>query len=126
PGELVLALAMLSPWLPLARLAAVGTFLLFASYLVIIARAMTFDPRPSCGCFGQIGDQRVTWKTVIRNTLLVAGAVVFGWMTWVQDLTVFSLFSNASEREWLLLAGAAYLALVLWLIVAPPNYGKPW
>lgn len=126
PGELILALAMLSPWLPLARLAAVGALLLFLAYWVIIARAMTFNPRPSCGCFGQIGDQRVTWKTVIRNTLLVAGAAVFVWMTWAQGRTVFSMFEAATDREWSLLLGAAYLAVVLWFIVAPPNYGEPW
>lgn len=126
PGEIVLALAVLSPWLPLARLAAVGALLLFLAYLVIIARAMTFDPRPSCGCFGQIGDQRVTWKTVLRNTLLVAGAGVFAWMTWSQSSTVWSIFTDASRRELVLLASAAYLALMLWFIIAAPSYGTPW
>lgn len=126
PGEILLALAMLSPWLPLARLAAVAALLLFLAYLVIIARAMTFDPRPSCGCFGQIGDQRVSWKTVIRNLLLVSGAGVFAWMTWSQGSTVWSIFTDASGRERALLASAAYLALMLWFIIAPPNYGTPW
>lgn len=126
PGEIVLALAMLSPWLPLARLAALAALLLFLAYLVIIARAMTFDPRPSCGCFGQIGDQRVTAKTVVRNTLLVAGAIVFVWMTWSQSATVWSIFADASNREMTVLASAAYLALMLWFIIAPPNYGTPW
>ena len=51
PGEIVLGLAMLSPWLPLARLAALAALVLFVAYWVVIARAMTFDPRPSCGCF---------------------------------------------------------------------------
>ena len=126
PGELLLALAMLSPWLPLARLAAVAAAVLFLSYLVIIARAMTFSPRPSCGCFGNIGDQRVTWKTVLRNTLLVLGAGVFLWMTWAQNVTVWSVFSGATDREVWILASAAYLALLVWFIVAPPNYGEPW
>src|SRR5690606_9766865 len=124
--EVVLALAMLSPWLPLARLAAVAALLLFLAYLLIIARAMTFDPRPSCGCFGQIGDQRVNWKTVLRNILLVAGAGVFAWMTWSQSSTVWTVFSGASDRELVLLGSAAYLALMVWFIVAPPNYGTPW
>lgn len=126
PGEIILAVAMLSPWLPAVRVAAVAALLLFLAYLVIIARAMTFDPRPSCGCFGQIGDQRVTWKTVIRNILLVAGAGVFLWMTWSQDSTVWSVFTDASSRELALLASTAYLALMLWFVIAPPNYGTPW
>ncbi|HHU09343.1 MAG TPA: hypothetical protein GXZ60_04915 [Intrasporangiaceae bacterium] len=126
PGELVLALAMLLPWLPVARVASIAALLLFVAYWVIIARAMTFDPRPSCGCFGQIGDQRVTWKTVVRNTLLVAGAAVFVWMTWTEGLTTFSLLGSATDREWVLLIGAAYLGIVLWLIAAPASYGDPW
>lgn len=123
PGEIVLALAILSPWLPLARLAAVAALGLFAAYWIIIARAMTFSPRPSCGCFGRIGDQRVTWKTVVRNTLLVLGSLAFLWMTWSQRATVWSVFDGATDRELWILASAAYLALMLWFIVAPPNYG---
>ncbi|WP_193315252.1 MauE/DoxX family redox-associated membrane protein [Nostocoides sp. F2B08] len=121
PAEIVLALGMLSPWLPLARVAAVAAVMLFAAYWVVIARAMTFDPRPSCGCFGQIGDQRVTAKTLWRNTVLLAGAAVFGWMTWAQSVTVFSFFSDATTREWLLLLGAAYLVLVAWFVLSPPS-----
>jgi hypothetical protein len=121
PGEIVLGLAMLSPWLPLARWAAVAALLLFAAYWVVIARAMTFDPRPSCGCFGQIGDQRVTAKTVLRNTVLLAGAAVFVWMTWGQGVTALAFFSEATTREWLLLAGAAYMLLVAWFVLSPPS-----
>jgi hypothetical protein len=121
PGEIVLGLAMLSPWLPLARVAAVAALLLFAVYWLVIARAMTFDPRPSCGCFGQIGDQRVTAKTLTRNTVLLAGAAVFVWMTWAQSVTVFSFVSDATTREWLLLAGAAYMVLVTWFVLSPPS-----
>ena len=120
PAEIVLALAMLSPWLPLAQVAAGAALGLFAAYWVVIARAMTFDPRPSCGCFGQIGDQRVTAKTLWRNTVLLAGAAVFVWMTWAQSVTVFSFFADATSREWLLLLGAAYLVLVAWFVFSPP------
>lgn len=121
PGEIALALAMLSPWLPLARAAAVAALVLFAAYWVVIARAMTFDPRPSCGCFGQIGDQRVTAKTLWRNTVLLAGAAVFVWMTWAEGVSVFSFVADATAREWLLLAGAAYLVLVAWFVLSPPS-----
>jgi len=78
-GEVVLALAMLSPWVPLARLASWAALALFAAYLLIIARAMTFDPRPSCGCFGNIGDQRVRAQTVWRNAVFVTLALVVVW-----------------------------------------------
>ena len=120
PGELVLGLAMLSPWLPLARLAALAALVLFLAYWVVIARAMTFDPRPSCGCFGQIGDQRVTAKTLARNTVLLAGAAVFVWMTWAAEATVFSFVGDATTREWLLVLGAAFAVLVAWFVLSPP------
>ena len=123
PAEIVLAVALLSPWLPLARAAAVAALVLFAVYWVVIARAMTFDPRPSCGCFGQIGDQRVTTKTLLRNTVLLAGAAVFVWMTWAEQVTVFS-FGDAGPREWLVMAGAAYLLLVAWFVLSPPAQVK--
>ena len=127
PGsEIVLAATMLSPWLPLARLASVAALLLFLAYWVIIARAMTFQPRPSCGCFGQIGDQRVTWRTLVRNTLLLAGAGVFVWMTWSQDSTVWSVLAGATGRELAILWSAAYLAVVVWFIVSPPGSGEHW
>src|SRR3954454_12608918 len=70
-GELVLALALLLSPAPVAVAPAIASAVLFVGYLVIIARAMTFDPRPSCGCFGRIGDQRVRPKTLVRNGLLV-------------------------------------------------------
>lgn len=125
PAEIVLALAMLSPWLPLARAAALGALLLFLTYWVIIARAMTFDPRPSCGCFGQIGDQRVTAKTLTRNTVLLAGAAAFMWMTWAQGETVFGFFDGVTSREGLLLLGAGYAVLVAWFVLSPPAPVKP-
>lgn len=120
PAEIALALAMLSPWLPLAQVAALGALLLFLAYWVIIARAMTFDPRPSCGCFGQIGDQRVTAKTLARNTVLLAGAAAFMWMTWSQGETVLGFVDGVTSREWLLLLGAGYAVLVAWFVLSPP------
>ena len=75
-GELALAAALCAPWLPLARPAAWLTFALMLTYWAVIARALTFVPRPTCGCFGRIGDQRVSARTLARNTLLVALGLV--------------------------------------------------
>ncbi len=76
-GEIVLAIVMTSPFTLLVRAASVASLVLFAAYLVVIVRAMGFSPRPSCGCFGNIGDQRVNGRTVARNVLFVALALVF-------------------------------------------------
>lgn len=75
-GELALAAALLVPVRPVAVLASVGVLVLFIAYWVVIARALRFNPRPACGCFGRIGDQSVTERTLVRNTLLVMLAVL--------------------------------------------------
>lgn len=76
-GELVLAIVMTSPFTLLVRAASVASLALFVAYLAVIVRAMGFSPRPTCGCFGNIGDQRVNGRTVARNVLFVALALVF-------------------------------------------------
>ena len=68
-GELVLAIVMTSPFTLLVRAASVASLALFVAYLAVIVRAMGFSPRPTCGCFGNIGDQRVNGRTVARNVL---------------------------------------------------------
>ena len=76
-GEIALAIVMTSPFVLLAQASSIASLVLFASYLAVIVRAMGFSPRPSCGCFGNIGDQRVNGRTVARNILFVALALVF-------------------------------------------------
>lgn len=118
-GELVLAgLVVLLPAGPGQQLAAAATLLLMLAYWVVVARAMTFDPRPSCGCFGEIGDQRITARTLARNTVLVALAVVYlGWA--LADESVLGTLTDGSQAP-LWVAGAAVAALVTWFIVAGP------
>lgn len=110
-GELVLALAMVAPWGPVTRAAAVCALALFAVYAAIIARAMTFDPRPSCGCFGRIGDQRVNGRTLARNVLFVALAVVF--VAWAAaGHTVPEAIAAFATSDWLWVLGAVVVAAV--------------
>lgn len=110
-GELVLAVAMLAPWLPVVRLAAGAALILFLLYAAIIARAMTFDPRPSCGCFGRIGDQRVSARTLARNILFVALAVVFvGWA--VAGQTVPAALAAFTGADWLWVVATVLVATV--------------
>ncbi|MDO5739055.1 MAG: hypothetical protein Q4P07_02785 [Ornithinimicrobium sp.] len=75
-GEFVTAALLLTPWLATYRAGALLALALFIGFWVVVVRAMGFDPRPTCGCFGQIGDHRINGRTVARNTLLVALAVV--------------------------------------------------
>ena len=53
-----------------------GSLIAFAGYWVVVARALRFDPRPACGCFGRIGDQRIRPRTLVRNSLYLGLAAV--------------------------------------------------
>lgn len=84
PGvELLLALAL---WVPVAGIgvvAAVAATALMLAYLVIIARALTFEEEVSCSCFGSLASPTVSPATLWRNILLVAlaGATLFAALT---------------------------------------------
>ena len=110
-GEGILALAMLAPWSPLVKVAAIAAGALFVAYAVIVARALTFDPRPSCGCFGRIGDQRIVPKTLVRNILLVAAAAVLAWFAFA-DQTVPATLLSMGSTGWAWLAMGTLLAAI--------------
>lgn len=69
-AELVLALALWVPWPPLQVTAAVLVALLMATYLVIIARALTFEEAVHCSCFGTLASPTVSRATLYRNITL--------------------------------------------------------
>ncbi len=74
--EIVLGLALLLARGPLLVVASGVTLLLFTTYWLLIARALTFDPPVSCACFGKLGGHLVDGWTLARNTLLVGLSVV--------------------------------------------------
>lgn len=118
-GELVLVATMFAPWSWLVGLAALAGVVLFVAYWVVIARALRFDPAPDCGCFGRIGNQTVTPRTLLRNTVLVAVAVLFALWAWSGHTawTALARFT-LTDLWWLVLAGIAVWVGVL--IVATP------
>ncbi len=103
-GELALAAALLLPWTPAVVAAAGATLVLMVTYWGVIARAMTFDPRPSCGCFGRIGDQSVSERTLVRNTLLVAAAVAALWWSLAGHTVPTTLAAFGAAQWWWLVA----------------------
>ncbi|MGD8148663.1 MauE/DoxX family redox-associated membrane protein [Ornithinimicrobium sp. Y1694] len=115
-GELAVAALLLTPWRITFALGAVAAFLLFLSFWVIIARAMTFEPRPSCGCFGRVGDHRVNAKTVTRNTILLALSVLTAWVA-LEGQTGMSLVMDYAAGDWWWLIGAVLLATVAVLVL---------
>lgn len=124
-GELALALALvLAPPGWTAVVTASVTLLLFAIYWLVVARALRFDPRPNCGCFGRIGDQRISARTLVRNTLFVLlAALGLAWS--VAGGAVLAALADATTADWAWLAGAAVTGLVASLIGRPSRSPAP-
>jgi hypothetical protein len=118
-GEL-LAVAMLL-LLPggLYVVAATVTLLLFLAYLVVVARALTFPYPLVCGCFGELGLGWITRRTLVRNSVLLAIAVV----TWVDALRHHGPDDGVLQRlehlgdGWWWLAGVALAVLTTGLVL---------
>jgi hypothetical protein len=118
-GELALAaLVVLAPGGLLQQVAAALTLALMLAYWVVVARAMTFDPRPTCGCFGEIGDQRITGRTLARNSVLVALAVTHLLWALAGHSVLATLTDGWDPVVWVL--GAAAAALVTWFVTVRP------
>ena len=71
----------LGAWLLLATgpalvVVALLTLALFVAYLVLVVRAVRGPEPVDCGCFGAIGDSRVTRVTVWRNVALVVSSAL--------------------------------------------------
>jgi hypothetical protein len=112
--EIGLAFLLLVTWGgPLAVTAAAAS-VLFAFYWVLVLLVLRRDEVVDCGCFGALGDDRVTGTTLLRNVMLtvVAGlACAFGasgsgvWPT-IQDMT-------GEEAAWLGMALASVAVALL-------------
>lgn len=112
--EIVLAVALLLSPAPVALPVAVLALVVFVAYLVVIGRALTFDHPVTCGCFGELGLGEVTRRTLVRNALLVALALLTVWSATAQDSVASRLVAaDASTWGWVgvvLLAGATLVA----------------
>lgn len=117
---LVAAGLLLAPAGPVAVAGALAAAALMAAYWLVVARALTFTPRPACSCFGRIGNHPVSWRTMLRNTLLVGAATVWLAAT-VGGASVPGLLGDADADTWWWVAGAALVALLAVLILAPPR-----
>lgn len=123
-AELGVAALLLTPWRWTYALGAAAALALFLTFWVIVARAMTFDPRPSCGCFGRVGDHRVSARTVTRNSVLVALALVSGWIA-LRGRSGTGLLADFGRGDWLWLLLAITLAAVTWFVLGAPGAARP-
>jgi hypothetical protein len=69
-AEIVLALGIWLPAPPIQVLLTALVALLMLSYLVIIARALTFEEQVHCSCFGTLASPTVSRATLGRNIIL--------------------------------------------------------
>ncbi len=80
-AEIVLGVLLLITWdLALALVGAVVTAL-FSAYWLLVLRVLRSGDDVDCGCFGAVGDDKVSATTLVRNSLLVvlaAAAAAFG------------------------------------------------
>ena len=75
-AEIVLALVVWVPLVPLQVVVTVLTAALMFSYLGIIARALTWEEPVECSCFGTLASPTVSRTTLARNILLSILAVL--------------------------------------------------
>jgi len=123
PGiELVLAISLVAPWSPVFIAASVATLGLMLVYWGLIARGLTLTPRPQCGCFGQVGDQSISGRTLARNTLLVAAAGATVALS-LSGRTVWSLGDGGGTGDLLWLALAAGACVLTGLVLSGTRGG---
>ena len=75
-AEVVLGLWLVVAGGAVLAVGAAVTVVLFLVYLALVARAVGRPEPADCGCFGALGDDRVTRVTVWRNVVLVVAAVL--------------------------------------------------
>ncbi len=60
------------------RLAIISALVLFSGFFLISIYGTIIGINSNCGCFGSIVKSRIGWGMVVRNGVLVAGAVYAG------------------------------------------------
>lgn len=117
-AEVALGVALVVTWD--AALAAVGVLVLalFAAYLGLVVRAVRRPEPADCGCFGAIGDSRVTRVTVWRNaTLLLSAALVVA--AGLRGLGLPGALDEPSTWAWVAAAALSATVAVLVTYRAP-------
>ncbi len=122
-GELVLAAALLlapGAWYVVATTAAL---LLFTAYFLVILRAVRLPYPVSCACFGRLGLGEVTGRTLVRNGVLLALALV----TWVDSWRSEGVAQRLTDLgAWAWVAtGVAVVAVALVFVARARGHGLP-
>ena len=113
----------LGAWLVLATGAALVvvatlTLVLFVTYLVLVARAVGRPVPVDCGCFGALGDSRVTRVTVWRNGALVLCALL-AVVAGVQGVGLIGAVADGDALPWIAMTALTAAVAVLVAYRAP-------
>ncbi len=100
---------------------AVLTLVLFVAYLLLVVRAVRRPEPVDCGCFGALGDARVTTMTVWRNVALLVAALL-AVMAGLQGAGLVGSL-DADVLAWV--ASAALTAAIAVLVVHPAPVPAP-
>jgi peroxiredoxin len=76
--ELLIGLALLLP-LGLIWYGAVGALVLLIGFTIAMVLTLVRGRRPDCNCFGQLHSAPISWKTIVRNVILMvlAGGIIW-------------------------------------------------
>ncbi|HET7821343.1 MAG TPA: MauE/DoxX family redox-associated membrane protein [Ornithinibacter sp.] len=113
----------LGAWLVLATggalvVVATLTLLLFCAYLALVARVVGRPEPVDCGCFGALGDSRVTRVTVWRNGALVLCALL-AVVAGLQGVGLIGAVVDGDALPWIAMAALTAAVAVLVAYRAP-------
>jgi hypothetical protein len=112
--ELVLGALLVLTWGWVLAAVSVLAVAMFVVYWVLVLVVLRRGEPVDCGCFGSVGDDRVTGSTLARNTVLLVlsgmavafGAAGDGFIPILRDL-------STSDAAWLVMTAAVVAAAVL-------------
>ena len=116
-AELATALLLLTPWTWTYAVGAGAALALCTAFLVVVARAMGFRPRPVCACFGRVGHHHISARTVVRNAALVGLAALAVGIA-VAGSSTGRLVASYRGADWVWLGLAVALAALTAAAVA--------
>jgi thiol-disulfide isomerase/thioredoxin/membrane protein YdbS with pleckstrin-like domain len=116
PFTVMLSIAELAIWafisIPGYRwYSAIAAFTLLVIFTLAITIQLARGNAPDCHCFGEVGEQPISWKTLLRNAILFVPAIVLVFIAGADNGP--GLFSYVWQRDTLQALGAvSILALI--------------
>lgn len=111
-GELLLAVALLFVPGPLSIAAALVAGVLFSVYLALVV-AVRGNPDATCACFGSAQTQPITARTVLRNSVLFALAILAVVAALLVGSPIGVVLSSPAFLLWYLALGLAWWTGIL-------------